>query len=173
MSTVPPPAPALPPAPAPIPATADEKMRFLFEKIFEYFERLGVATAVGAGGLAVIYFREKLLPGAGILPGAIGLVLFLAAFFLLVITAAATVQAIFGKRNDVVVGLAMMLTLTVSLLFGRAGFELAAATINPPPPATASVPASAPVQPVKCEGTNLQEKTEPANAGTKAAAPVK
>lgn len=135
---------------------AEQRAWSRLDKIFEYFERLGVASAVGAGGLAVIHFREELVPGAAIFPGVIGGLLVLAAFFLLVFTSAASVRAIFGDVGKVALAIATVLSLTVSLFFVRAGFYIAAAALNPP------ASAAEPVQPVQCETTILQGQAAPA-----------
>lgn len=158
------------PTDAPPQSVAEQKVWSRLDKIFEYFERLGVASAVGAGGLAVIHFRDKLVPFAAFIPAVIGGLLLLGAFFLLVFGTAASVRAIFGNVGKLALGLATALSLTVSLFFVRAGFYVAAAALNPPAPAAAVAPA----QPVQCETTTImQSEAAPAKAGTAAGSPAR
>jgi ABC-type transport system involved in multi-copper enzyme maturation permease subunit len=135
----------------------------LCDKVFEYFERLGIAGAVGAAGLAVIHFKGQILPAAPILPAVIGILLVISTFFLVVFGTAASVLAIFGKFSKLALGLTVGFFIAVSLCFVLALFALAEVTINPPAPA--------PAQQLKCDGTNGPGKTEPAKAGMKVAAP--
>lgn len=150
-----------------IPLPADEqKVWSRLANIIEYFERLGIATAVGAAGMAAIYFRETLLPRAATLPAIIGVILIFAAFALVVFSSAASVRAIFGNANKWVLGTAMVIYVVVGIVWVRAGFVLADATIHPSAPAVAST------QAVQCTGTPLQEKSVPADVGSGASTPT-
>jgi len=149
---------------APQLTAAEQKAWGRLDKIFEYFERLGVASAVGVGGMAVIHFRNEVFPGGPILPAVLGVSLIAGAFFLLVFATAASVRAVFGNVSGWVLGVTTVLSLAVGISFVRAGFYVAAASLNPPAPAVA------PAQPVQCEPvTIMQSEAAPPKAGTTAA----